>query len=67
MLQTGRIEKGHEIMLGWNVFFALMTIGGAIAIAAELPAPAPASVVTSLVFVSLLLVSLLVRAMRGHA
>lgn len=54
-------------MLGWNVFFALMTIGGAIAIAAELPAPAPASVVTSLVFVSLLLVSLLVRAMRGHA
>jgi|SwirhirootsSR2_FD_contig_21_31050098_length_249_multi_2_in_0_out_0_1 hypothetical protein len=54
-------------MLGWNVFFALMTIGGIIAIAAELPSPATASIVTSLVFVSLLFVSLLVRAMRGHA
>jgi hypothetical protein len=54
-------------MLGWNVFFALMTVGGVTSIAAELPAPAPASIVTSLVFLSLLLVSLLVRAMRGHA
>jgi hypothetical protein len=54
-------------MLGWNVFFALMTLGGMTAIAAELPAPATASVVTSLVFMSLLLVSLLVRAMRGPA
>jgi len=54
-------------MLGWNVFFALMTIGSAAAIVAELPAPATACIVTSLVFMSLLLVSLLVRALRGQA
>lgn len=54
-------------MLGWNVFFALMTVGGITTIAAELPAPATASIVTSLVFMSLLLVSLLLRAMRGQA
>jgi hypothetical protein len=53
-------------MLGWIVFFALMTIGGVAAIAAEFPAPATASIVTSLVFVSLLVVSLLVRALRGQ-
>jgi hypothetical protein len=54
-------------MLGWNVFFALMTIGGITAIAAELPAPATSSIVTSVVFVLLLLVSLLARVMRSHA
>jgi hypothetical protein len=54
-------------MLGWIVFFALMTFLGVITVAAELPAPATASVVTSLVFSVLLVVSLLVRAIRGRA
>ena len=53
-------------MLGWIVFFGLMTLLGVIT-AAELPAPATASVVTALVFSVLLVASLLVRAIRGRA
>jgi F0F1-type ATP synthase membrane subunit a len=54
-------------MLGWILFFALMTFLGVSATATELPAPATASIATSLVFSVLLVVSLVVRAIRGHA
>jgi hypothetical protein len=54
-------------MLGWIVFFALMTVIGMFVTAAELPAPATASVITSLVFSVLLVVSLLCRLIRDRA
>ena len=54
-------------MLGWIVFFGLMTVLGVITTAAESPAPAFASIVTSLVFSVLLVASLLIRAIRGRA
>jgi hypothetical protein len=53
-------------MLGWILFFALMTIIG-IFTAVELPAPATASVITSLVFSVLLVISLLCRLIRDRA
>ena len=51
-------------MLGWIVFFALMSVIGLFTTAAELPAPAIASVLTSLVFSILLAISLLCRLIR---
>lgn len=54
-------------MLGWIVFFGLMTLLGVITAAAGLPTPATASVVTSLVFSVLLVASLLIRVIRGRA
>jgi len=52
-------------MLGWIVFFALMTVLGIAAAARELPQPATASVMTGVVFIVLLVVSLVVRAIRN--
>ena len=53
-------------MLGWILFFALMTIIGLFT-AVELPAPSTASVITSLVFSILLAISLLCRFIRDRA
>ena len=54
-------------MHGWTILFALIATFAAITAAAALPTPALASVVTSLVFAVLFLISLLVRAIRGRA
>ena len=54
-------------MLGWIVFFGLMTLVGIIMAATASPARAAASHVTGLVFSVLLVASLLVRAIRGRA
>jgi hypothetical protein len=54
-------------MLGWIVFFALMTVIGIFSTATELPVPAAASVITSLVFSLLLVISLLCRLIRDRA